>query len=277
MIRKNTLKSAGKSALSILFAVIWAFPCVWMIFSSFKPSSELFSYPLHLFPQEPTLLNFQKALDSFNIMLYMGNSLFVAVVATVFTVLFSSMCGFALAKYQAKWLSFFFLCLLSTTMLPTEIIMSPSFEVIRALGMYDSLWACIVPAIGTMTGIFLMRQFFVSVPNDFLEAARIDGADEGTIFFRIMFPICMSQVAILSIFSFRWRWNDYIWPLISLYTREKYTLQLALRSISAMDSISLDWGLLLGASVLTMIPVLVIFIIFNKKIMSSSMSSGIKG
>ena len=277
MIRKNTLKSAGKSALSILFAVIWACPCVWMIFSSFKPSSELFSYPLHLFPQEPTLLNFQKALDSFNIMLYMGNSLFVAVVATVFTVLFSSMCGFALAKYQAKWLSFFFLCLLSTTMLPTEIIMSPSFEVIRALGMYDSLWACIVPAIGTMTGIFLMRQFFVSVPNDFLEAARIDGADEGTIFFRIMFPICMSQVAILSIFSFRWRWNDYIWPLISLYTREKYTLQLALRSISAMDSISLDWGLLLGASVLTMIPVLVIFIIFNKKIMSSSMSSGIKG
>ena len=277
MIRKNTLKSAGKSVVSILFAIIWAFPCVWMILSSFKPTSELFSYPLHLFPQEWTMLNFHKALQEFDILQYMGNSVFVAIVATVFTVLFSCMCGFALAKYDSKWLSFFFLCLLSTTMLPTEIIMSPSFEVIRALGMYDSLWACIVPAIGSMTGIFLMRQFFVSVPNDFLEAARIDGADEGVIFFRIMFPICMSQVAILSIFSFRWRWNDYIWPLISLYTKEKYTLQLALRSISAMDSISLDWGLLLGASVLTMIPVLVIFVIFNKQIMSSSMSSGIKG
>ena len=110
MIRKNTLKSAGKSVVSILFAIIWAFPCVWMILSSFKPTSELFSYPLHLFPQEWTMLNFHKALQEFDILQYMGNSVFVAIVATIFTVLFSCMCGFALAKYDSKWLSFFFLC-----------------------------------------------------------------------------------------------------------------------------------------------------------------------
>ena len=126
MIRKNTLKSAGKSVVSILFAIIWAFPCVWMILSSFKPTSELFSYPLHLFPQEWTMLNFHKALQEFDILQYMGNSVFVAIVATIFTVLFSCMCGFALAKYDSKWLSFFFLCLLSTTMLPTEIMSSVS-------------------------------------------------------------------------------------------------------------------------------------------------------
>ena len=269
--------NALKSVVSLFFAVIWAFPVIWMILSSFKPGSELFSYPLHLFPQDWTLANFDKSLGSFDFMRYTMNSLFVTVVASIFTVLFSCMCGFALAKYRYRFLSVFFMALLSTTMLPTEIIMSPSFTVINVLGLYNSLWGCILPAIGSMTGIFLMRQFFVSVPDDFLEAARIDGASEGKIFIRIMFPICASQVAILSIFSFRWRWNDYIWPLISLYSKEKYTLQMALRSISASDSVSLDWGLLLATSVLTMLPILVIFVIFNKKIMSSSMSSGIKG
>ena len=273
MQRRNALKSV----VSIIFAIIWAFPVIWMVLSTFKPGSELFNYPLHLFPQDWTLESYQKSVNSFNIMQYSMNSLFVSVVATIFTVIFSCMCGFALAKYRYRFLSVFFMALLATTMLPTEIMMSPSFTVINVLGLYNSLWGCILPAIGSMTGIFLMRQFFVSVPNDFMEAARIDGANEGVIFMRVMFPICTSQIAILSIFSFRWRWNDYIWPLISLYSKEKYTLQMALRSISASDSVSLDWGLLLATSVLTMLPVLVIFIIFNRKIMSSSMASGVKG
>lgn len=273
---KIKYSSILKSIFSILFALIWAFPVIWMISSSFKPGSELFSYPLHILPQTPTFENYRKSFESFNFLLFTGNTLFVTLIATFFTVVFSCMCGFALAKYKYKWLSVFFMCLLATTMLPTEIMMSPSFAVIHKLGMYNTLWGSIVPAIGSMTSIFLMRQFFVSVPNELLEAARIDGANEGTIFTRIMFPICLSQVAILSIFSFRWRWNDYIWPLISLYSKKKYTLQLALRSISD-NPLVLDWGLLLASSVLTMIPVLIIFIIFNKKIMSSEVSSGIKG
>lgn len=266
-----------KSVLSVLFAVIWAFPVLWLVLSAFKPESELFSYPLHLFPQAATMQSFRKSIVAFDFLTYTMNSVFVAVVATLLTLVFSSMSGFALAKYRAKWLSFFFLCLLATTMLPTEIIMSPMFTVIFGLGMYNTLWACIIPVVGSMTGIFLMRQFFITVPDDLLEAARIDGANEGYIFSRIMFPLCKSQLAILAIFSFRWRWNDYIHPLISLYSKEKYTLQLALRTISDSNSVSLDWSLLLGSSVLTMLPVLVVFIIFNRKIMSGNISSGLKG
>ena len=153
--------------------------------------------------------------------------------------------------------------------------MRPSFTILYSLGLYDSLWGCIIPTVGTMTGVFLMRQFFITVPNELIESARIDGANEGTIFTRIMMPVCKSQIAILAIFSFRWRWNDYIWPLLALRTPEKYTLQLALRTLSGAEAV--NWTVLLSASVLTMIPVLIVFIIFNKQIMNSNMSSGVKG
>ncbi|MCH3908047.1 MAG: carbohydrate ABC transporter permease [Sphaerochaeta sp.] len=264
-----------KSILSILFALIWAFPVVWLVLSSFKPGSELFSYPLTFFPKQGTLANYRLAFSRFNILRYTYNTAYITVFATVITILMSCMCGFALAKYSYRWTKVFFMCMLATTMLPTEIIMSPSFTVIYKLGLYNSLWGCIIPTVGTLTGVFLMRQFFISVPNELLEAARIDGANEGTIFFRIMMPLCKPQIAILAIFSFRWRWNDYIWPLLTLHAKEKYTLQLALRTLSGAESV--DWATLLASSVLTMIPVVIVFIIFNKQIMSTNVASGVKG
>lgn len=275
MIQKSRSSLIIKSVLSLIFALIWAFPVIWLILSSFKSGSELFSYPLTLFPKNFSLDNYVAAFERFDFMRYTMNTAFVTIVATVITLLMSSMCGFALAKYRYRWLSWFFLCLLATTMLPTEVIMRPSFTVVYKLGLYNSLWGCIIPTVGTMTGVFLMRQFFMSVPDELLEAARIDGATEGRIFFRIMLPICVSQIAILSIFSFRWRWNDYIWPLLTLRSPEKYTLQLALRTLSGAEAV--DWTVLLSASVLTMIPVLIVFLIFNKQIMSSNASSGVKG
>lgn len=276
-MKKETtqMSSILRSVFSLLFALIWVFPVLWLVLSSFKQGNELFSFPLTFFPKHFSFGNYVKAFTRFDFFRYTMNTVFVTVAATIITLLMSSMCGFALAKYRYKWLDLFFLCLLATTMLPTEIIMSPSFTVILKLGLYDSLWGCIIPTVGTMTGVFLMRQFFFSVPNELIEAARIDGAHEGKIFFRIMMPLCRSQIAILAIFSFRWRWNDYIWPLLALVSPEKYTLQLALRTLSGAESV--DWSLLLASSVLTMIPVLIVFIVFNKQIMSTNVSSGVKG
>lgn len=256
-------------------AAIWIFPVLWLLISSFKPGDELFTYPLTFWPKHATLDNYTQALEQFNFLRYMANTAFITLVASVITILMSSMCGYALAKYKYKWLNILFFCLLATTMLPTEVIMRPSFTVLYTLGLYDSLWGCIIPTVGTMTGVFLMRQFFITVPDELIESARIDGANEGTIFGRIMIPICRSQIAILAIFSFRWRWNDYIWPLLALRTPEKYTLQLALRTLSGAEAV--NWTVLLSSSVLTMIPVLIVFIIFNKQIMNSNMSSGVKG
>lgn len=272
---KSTKSTVIKSVCAIMFALIWVFPVVWLVLSSFKPGNELFTYPLTLFPKNFSFDNYIQAFVRFDILKYTVNTVFVTVVATLITILMSCMCGFALAKYHYKWLKFFFLCLLATTMLPTEIIMSPSFTVLLKLGLYDSLWGCIIPTVGTMTGVFLMRQFFISIPNEMMEAARIDGTNEGGVFFRIMMPLCKSQIAILAIFSFRWRWNDYIWPLLALADPDKYTLQLALRTLSGAESV--DWTILLSTSVLTMIPVLIVFIVFNKQIMGSNVSSGVKG
>ena len=260
---------------AIIFVSLWIFPVIWLLLSSFKAGSELFKYPLTFWPETPTLDNYKAAIEQFDFLKYSANTGFITVVATVFTILMSCMCGYALAKYKYKWLNILFLALLSTTMLPTEVIMRPSFTILYKLGLYDSLWGCIIPTVGTMTGVFLMRQFFVGVPDELIESARIDGANEGTIFARIMMPVCKPQIAILAIFSFRWRWNDYIWPLLSLRSPDKYTLQLALRTLSGAEAV--NWTVLLSASVLTMIPVLIIFIIFNKQIMNSNVSSGVKG
>lgn len=269
------VKTILKYVAAFGVGIIWVFPVVWLLISSLKAGSELFSYPLTFWPKSPSLANYKEAFMQFNFLRYTFNTAFITLIATVLTIIMSCMCGYGLAKYKYKWLNVLFFCLLATTMLPTEVIMRPSFTVLYTLGLYDSLWGCIIPTVGTMTGVFLMRQFFITVPNELIESARIDGAHEGTIFTRIMMPICKSQIAILAIFSFRWRWNDYIWPLLALRTPEKYTLQLALRTLSGAEAV--NWTVLLAASVLTMIPVLIVFIIFNKQIMNSNMSSGVKG
>lgn len=262
------------TVVAFVIGLIFVFPVIWLILSSLKDGSELFTYPLTLLPKNPTFQNFINTWKKMDFMKYTMNTVFVTVIAMVLTVLMSSMCGFALAKYKYKWLKVVFVCFMATQMLPTEVIMAPSFEVINKLGLYNSLWGLIIPTIGTMTGIFLMRQFFISVPDALLEAARIDGANEGVIFARIMFPIAKPAVAILAIFAFRWRWNDYIWPLIVIDDPNKYTLQLALSNLSG--ELSIDWSTLLSASVITMLPILVIFIICQKRIMNSNMNSGVK-
>ena len=275
MVKASNRTIIIKSIVAIIFALIWVFPVVWLLLSSFKPGSELFTYPLTLFPKDWSADGYVSTFQRYNILQSTYNTAFITIFATIITLVISCMCGFALAKYHYKWLSVFFMCMLATTMLPTEVIMSPSFTVILNLGLYNSLWGAIIPTVGTMTGVFLMRQFFISIPDELLEAARIDGANEGRSFVQIMVPLCRSQIAILAIFSFRWRWNDYIWPLLALTDPTKYTMQLQLRTLSGAESV--DWSALLSFSVITMIPVLVVFIIFNRQIMSSEVSSGVKG
>lgn len=159
-------------------------------------------------------------------------------------------------------------------MLPTEVIMNPTFSVIKMLGLYDSLTGIIVPSINTATGIFMFRTFFMSVPDDLIESARIDGASEGKIFFSIMLPIAKPIIMALSIFSFQWRWNDYIWPLIVLNDPKKYTLQVAIRSLVGAENI--NWSLLISSSVISLIPLVLVFIVFQRYILDSNVTSGLK-
>lgn len=274
----KTFDKLSKILLNValfLTVVLYIFPVIWLFLSSVKPGSELFSYPLTIWPESWQWSNFTDAWSRLNFYQYFKNTFFVASLSTVLTVFISATCGYAFAKYDYKWLRFFFLCILATTMIPTEVIMNPTFIVIRELGLYDSLAGIIVPTINTATGIFMFRQFFHSVPDDMIESARIDGASEGKIFFSIMLPMAKPIVITLAIFSFQWRWNDYIWPLIVLNDQKKYTLQIALRSIVGAQNI--NWTMLLSASVLSILPILLLFFVLQRYIIGSDSSSGVKG
>ncbi len=266
--------SLPMTALLWLLILVYAFPVAWLLLSSLKPGSELFSYPLSILPEDPTFSGYSDAWTRVDFARYFGNTLLVATVTTVLTVLASASTGYALAKYRARWLSVFFVCVLATTMLPTEVILTPTFSVIRNLGLYDSLAGIVVPSIITATGIFMFRQFFLTVPDDLLEAARIDGASELGIFVRVMLPIARPIVLTLAIFSFQWRWNDYIWPLIVLNDPGKFTLQVALRSIVGAENI--DWPVLLSASVISLLPLVLLFAVFQRYVLGADLNAGLK-
>jgi len=250
------------------------FPLLWFLLSSFKPGGELFSYPLSFFPETWTVDGYATAIERVDFGRYLLNTTIVATVTTVLTVFFCASTGYALAKYRNPWLSVLGLCILSMTMLPGEVILNPLFIVIRDLGLYNSLAGVIVPSIITPTGVFMFRQFFVTIPDELIHAARIDGASEVGIFFRIMVPLARPIMLTLGIVSFQWRWNDYLFPLIILGDPDKFTLQIALRALVGAENI--DWPVLLGASVLSMIPLVALYLVFQRYITSSNINAGLK-
>jgi alpha-1,4-digalacturonate transport system permease protein len=274
-------KKSGEIRRSILpttmlwvLAILMAFPLLWFLLSSFKGGGELFTYPLSFLPREWTIDGYERAWERIDFVRYFGNTIVVAAITTALTVFFCATAGYALAKYRAPWLSVFALCILSMTMLPGEVILSPTFSVVRDLGFYNSLIGVILPSILTPTGVFMFRQFFITVPDELLDAARIDGANELSIFFRIMLPLARPIMLTLAIISFQWRWNDYIFPLIILSDPKNFTLQIALRTLLGSENI--DWAILLAASVISMIPLVLLYLVFQKYITSSDINTGLR-
>ena len=267
-------KKVWVTAALWLFVAVYGIPVVWFLLSSIKSPGELFSYPLTVLPKQPTFSGFSTAWTSFDFARYFLNTMIVALSATVLTIVASAMSGYALAKYNSWWLKVFTLCILATTMLPSEVILSPLFLVVRDLGLFNNLAGVVVPAVITATGTFMFRQFFITVPNDLLEAARIDGSGEISTFVRIMLPLARPIMMTLAIFSFQWRWNDYIWPLVVLNNPNQFTLQIGVASIVGAENV--NWSVLLGASVLSMIPLVAIYLIFQRYVMNADLNAGLK-
>jgi alpha-1,4-digalacturonate transport system permease protein len=217
---------------------------------------------------------YEAAWDSANFSQYFINTAIVCVIATILTVGVSCCTGYALAKYDNKWLKAFFVGILATTMLPGEVMLAPLFLVVRDLGLYNSLAGIILPALLTATGCFMFRQFFLTVPDELIEAARIDGARELSIFLRIMVPISRPIMLTLAILSFQWRWNDYIWPLLMLNDPEKFTVQIGIQSLVGAQNI--NWSVLLGGSVISMVPLIVVFLVFQRYVMNADINAGLK-
>lgn len=257
-----------------MLAFFFLFPILWIILSSFKSGSELFRFPPSLFPENPTVGNYILAISKGNFTLFFKNSTLVAVLSTVVTVIINTMAGYAFAKYRFKGRDIIFVFFISTLMLPLEVLMIPIFQVVKFLKMYNTFLGIIIPPAATPAGVFLLRQYFLTVPDDLIEAARIDGASEAAIFIRLMLPIAKPAMSVLAIFSFMWRWNDFMWPLLVIRDTEKYTLQLALSNFNGQYSV--DWNSLIAMSVITMVPVLIVFLMFQRQFIQGMVTSGMK-
>ncbi|MCL2015066.1 MAG: carbohydrate ABC transporter permease [Defluviitaleaceae bacterium] len=258
-----------------LLSVLFLFPILWIMISAFKPAGELFAWPPTLLPQNPTITNFSDAMARGDFLQYFGNTTFSTLVATAFTVVINVMSGYVFAKYRFRFQTALFAMVLATLMVPLEVIMIPIFQVIVATNLFNSLWGIIIPAVASPTSVFLVRQYYQTIPDEFMEAARIDGASEFRIFLQVMLPIAKPIIAVLCIISFMWRWNDFLWPMLVIQSRHLYTIQLALANYSG--EFNVDWNSLLAMSSISMVPVIVVFVALQKHIIGGMISGGVKG
>ncbi|MBA3323932.1 MAG: carbohydrate ABC transporter permease [Rhodobacteraceae bacterium] len=218
--------------------------------------------------------NYSGLFSRFNFLLYFWNSAFITVVATVLTVLFNSMAAFALSKYRFRGRTVVFLLIIATLMIPPTINLVPIYLVVSQLGLVNSPWGVIWPAIATPTGVFLLRQYMLTIPDDLLDAARMDHASEWRVYWRIVMPLSAPALAVLVIFSVMWRWNEFLWPLIVLNRAEEFTLQLALNSFQG--ELQTAWSSLLAMTVLTLLPITIVFAVLQKYITQGIAQAGVK-
>lgn len=260
--------------LLMLGAATMLVPFIWMLSSSFKSLTEVFSFPPTLFGEEFRWENYLEISGRFNYFHYFLNSIKVSLWVVIFQVFTSATAGYVFAKMNFPGRDKIFMLYLATMMVPFHVTVITNFLQMSNYGLVNTLWSLMLPATVSTFGTFLMRQFFITVPNELIEAAKIDGCNPFTTFFRIAFPLAKSTIATLAIFSFMGVWNDYFTPLVYLNDQRKYTLPLGLASMQGMYST--NWPVLMAASVIAVLPVLIAFIFAQDAFVEGVMMSGLK-
>ena len=256
-------------------AVVALFPLLWMLSVSFMVPGASSVYPPQLWPHEPTLDNYRELFARVGVGRYLANSLFVAVAATALSLFFNVTAGYAFAKLRFAGRDRIFRLMLGALVIPGQVAMVPLFLLLKQLGLVNSYGGVIVPAMASIFGIFLVRQDALSIPDDLLEAARIDGASEWRIFAMVVVPLLKTIVVTLAVFTLLGTWNDFMWPLIVLTDKELYTLPVALAGLSR-EHVQ-DNELMMAGSVLTILPVLVVFLVLQRYYIQGLMTGGVKG
>lgn len=272
--RRWRYTDALRVVLLITLTLVVLVPVVWTVLGSFKSQTELAQVPPTFLPESLSLVNYTDALSRFDFFTYIRNSAIVVVLATALTLVINSMAAYALSKYNFRGRDFLFLLTLATIMIPLEVILIPVYQVVASLGMVNTLAGLIIPAAATPTGVFLLRQYMLTIPDELLEAARVDGSGELRTFLRIVLPLCKPALAVVAIFSVIWRWNDFLWPLIVAQSDDVYTLPVALARFNSQEVV--PFNLILAMSVVSMIPVIILFLFFQRQIAQGIANTGIK-
>lgn len=278
---------AGKGSPNPARSAVWLYlalsaglvltvgPFLWMLLSSFKPESEIRSVPPTLLPQTWTTENYTELFRRLDFPTFFGNSVLVAVLVTVGNLLFCSMVGYALAKLDFPGRTVLFALVVGTLMVPGMVVFIPQFVLVANLGLTDTYAGLVLPFLITPFGIFLMRQFIGSLPDELIDAARVDGAGELRIFARIVLPLCGPALATLAILTFLSSWNNFLWPLVVAQSEDRYTLPIAL-ALYATGQNQTEYGLLLAGAVVVVLPVILLFLALQKYFTQGIATTGIK-
>jgi multiple sugar transport system permease protein len=250
-------------------------PFVWMVLGSFKSEGELRQVPPTWWPQTASLDNYTQLFTQLNFGQFFFNSTVVAAVVTIGNLVFCSMLGYALAMLDFKGKRVIFVAVMGTLMIPGVVTFVPLFVLVANAGLVDTLPGLFLPFLVSPFGVFLMRQFILGLPKDLLDAGRVDGAGELTIFARIILPLCGPALATLGILTFLGSWNNFLWPLVVAQSEDKYTLPVAL-ALYATGQNSTNYGLLLAGSTVVILPILVIFLIFQRRFIEGIATTGLK-
>jgi multiple sugar transport system permease protein len=261
--------------LLIAGGLVMIFPFVWSVLSSFKPPAEILTLNPQLVPRAPTLDNYREVLAGGNFGRWYLNSLLVATIVTFSVCLFSSLAGYSLAKYRYAGRTVIFAAILSTMMIPAEMLVIPWFITGGYLGLSDSYLGIMFPGLISAFGVFMMKQFMEGIPDALIESARIDGTSEWRIFFRIVLPLVRPALASLAIFTFVGNWDSFLWPLIITNERAMFTLPVGLQSFAGAHGV--QYHLVIAAANLVVLPVLVVFIVLQKQIIQGIALTGTKG
>lgn len=262
-------------ALLILGAVLALFPLLWMISASFMPTGAANSYPPRLIPSHPTLAHYREIFTRFSMGRFMLNSVIISFTVTFISLFINSMAGYAFAKLRFSGRERLFRLLTLGLVVPVQVAMLPLFLMFKEMGLINTYWGVIIPSLSSIFGIFLVRQYAFDIPEDLLDAARIDGAGEFRIYRSIVLPVVAPILATLAIWTFLSTWNDFMWPLIVLSDQSKFTLPVALASLSG-EHVQ-DTELMMAGSVVTVFPVLLVFLFLQRYYVQGILAGGVKG
>ncbi|MFJ6015664.1 carbohydrate ABC transporter permease [Streptomyces sp. NPDC092952] len=277
-VRVHPARRAGRLLVRLLLAagaVVSLVPFLWMAIASTHSTSELFHSPPPLLPGGRLLDNLVRLQDTIGFGRVLLNSAGVAVVHTVLSTLISAMCGYGLAKFRFRGRGLLLGAVLATMMIPFQVLLVPLFQMMASVGWIDSYQAVILPFLVNSFGILLMRQGFVDFPDELLESARIDGSGEVRTFYQVVLPCVRPQLGALVIFTFMAQWNSFIWPLLMLNSEEKYTVPVALNTLTGLTHVDYS-GLMLG-SLLATLPLMLLFLLFQRQFVAGLLGGAVKG
>ncbi len=275
---KNKKRKFGKillTAVLFLFGIACIFPFIFMLSSSFKPLNEIFVYPIKLIPEHFILSNYAEVFsEKYNFIQWYGNTLVMVFLIIILKIGIVTLTAYAFARLRFKGRDVLFLVLLSSMMIPPDAVIIPKYVIFKAFGIVDSMWSIILPSIFDVFFVFMVRQFFLAIPETLSEAAIIDGCSHFKIYSRIILPLAKPAIVTMILFTFIWAWNDYMGPYIFITSPEKQMLSVGIKMFQVNNAV--DYGLQMAAATLVLVPILIVFLFCQKYFIEGIATSGMK-